>query len=287
MSLNSISKTALSNQLYPEISRSTIPGFTPIIKFGESENVGNTLETIWEEGGLYQYPAAAAKLTISSDNVNDVNTTGTGAWKVNLVGLDVDFNWIQEFVNLDGQNGVETQYEYLRVNELFVISANPAGPGWSAGNIYAGTGIVSSGKPAVVLSKINGTVDHDNRALCSPFTIPKGYKGSIKGLTLNTGKGKEGKAGIYVRPFGGVFQAIGKLFSFESSIFIPFEILPTFSAGSDIEIRGREIVTATGIEILSGYTMILERKFEIDPSDQAQIPFIIPGLYNTSLTWDV
>ena len=44
------------------------PSYKEIYKFGNNPAVGNTLETIWSQGGIYAYPASASTMTVSSSS---------------------------------------------------------------------------------------------------------------------------------------------------------------------------------------------------------------------------
>ena len=100
-------------------------------------------------------------------------------------------------------------------------------------------------------------------------------------MRQNARKGKEGKAGFYVRinygdnPF---FQSASKNFLFEASFVRDFPILPTFPAFTDLEVRATEVGTSTGIEFVTSTFIILERT-------DKKVPFILPGLLEPSEVW--
>lgn len=275
--LSRFAKNVISDSPWFEISRGVVPGFTPISVFGENDNVGSALETIWEEGGIYQEIPSPTKLKISSNHANDT-IAGTGGQKVFVAGLDLNYDWQHELVDMNGLTEVETVNEYIAINILLLFQVGSTDH--TEGDIYAGTGIVTVGKPAVVYSKMNGsTGDFDNIALQTHFTIPDGYRGIVKGLLVNTGKGKEGKAQLYVKPFGRPGFVVGKTFNFETSLFIPFEVTPIIPPKGVIEVRAREVVTSSGIEVVAGYNLVLER---ITRTKQ----FIMPGTFTNSVSWN-
>lgn len=274
--LERISKTALTDNPYYEMSKFTLPGYTTFIKYGFNPLVGTNLETVWADSGIYAYPTAAAKMKISSSSVNDVFGTGTGAWIVNIAGVDGNLDWVQETVNLNGQTEVETVNEYFRINDHRLILAGTLGT--ADGDLYVGTGALTSGVPANIYSKID-SADFDAVSLQTPFTVPRGYNGYVVSAIGNTGQGKEGIISIIFRPFGSVFQTLGKFSLFQQSIYIPFDLPSCFSAGTDLEMRARDVQAGT-IQVGAGYVFFLER---VDKT----VPFILPGLYNLSETWDV
>ena len=62
----SITQIGTSEPFELQVARGQITGHKTIFKFGYNSDVGNTKETIWEQGGLYAYPASATVMTVSS-----------------------------------------------------------------------------------------------------------------------------------------------------------------------------------------------------------------------------
>ena len=93
-----------------------------IRKFGCNEDIDTTTdpEDVWDAGGLYTFPTSAAALEVVSTSTNDVNTTGTGAWKVYMEGLDGSYAVTSETVNLNGTTAVATSNSYLRVYRAYI-----------------------------------------------------------------------------------------------------------------------------------------------------------------------
>lgn len=273
--LQHLSNTTISDNVYFEIARHSIPGYTPLLVFCENDSVTTSLETLWEEGGLYEYIDTPINIKISSTNAADT-AAGTGAQSLLIAGLDENGDWKREILPLNGLTETISPTLWTAVNVVLVATVGTGKI--AAGTIYVGVGVVGGGIPATVYSKINGTGDLDCRALQSPFVVPAGYRGIVKGLFVNTGKGKEAKVGIYNQRNSGPMCVIGKTFSFESSLFISFSIPPVLSPLSRIELRAREIGTSSGIEVVGGYTLILER---IDSTR----PFINPLTLATEDVW--
>src|SRR6056300_692682 len=169
----SISQVGTTEPFELQVARGQIYEHKSIFKFGNNPLVGNSIETIWSEGGLYSYLSAATVLKVSSSNTADA-AAGTGARTVELFGLDADYNEINETVTLNGQTAVNTIKEYLRINRMIIRSAGTGGQ--NAGIIYAGTGTVTTGVPANKYATING-IQGSNQSLMSLWTIPSGYTG--------------------------------------------------------------------------------------------------------------
>ena len=181
------------------------PSYKQVFKFGQNASVGNSVETIWLEGGLYAYPPSATTMTVSSSDANDTSA-GTGARTIQISGLDGDYNEISETIILNGQTPVTTSNSYLRVNRALVLTAGSGGV--NAGIIYVGTGTVTSGVPANKYTTING--DGTNQTLQAFWTVPAGYTAYIYQTNISTGTSSATpavlKTLLVVRPFGGVFN---------------------------------------------------------------------------------
>lgn len=101
-----------------------IPALTPVNLFGHNVDVdsGTVPETVWTGGGLWVPPTAARIHQIASSSANDTSA-GTGARSVRLEGLDADNLEITEDVTLNGTTNVATTKEFLRINNMFLLSA--------------------------------------------------------------------------------------------------------------------------------------------------------------------
>jgi hypothetical protein len=181
------------------------PSYEQIYKFGTNSSVGNSVETIWQQGGLYSYPPSASTMTVSSSDVNDTSA-GTGARTVLISGLDASYNEASETIILNGQTAVTTVNTYIRMNRALVLTAGSGGS--NAGNIYVGTGTVTAGVPANIYTVING--DGSNQTLQAFWTVPAGYTAYIYQTNISTGTSSSTPAILttllVARPFGGVFN---------------------------------------------------------------------------------
>src|SRR5210317_188020 len=181
------------------------PSYKQVYKFGQNAVVGNSVETIWQQGGLYSYPPSATTMTVSSSDANDTSA-GTGARTVQIAGLDGDYNEISETIILNGQTAVTTTNSFLRVNRAIVLTAGSNGV--NAGIIYVGTGTVTAGVPVNKYTTING--DGTNQTLQAFWTVPAGYTAYIYQTNISTGTSSNTpavlKTLLVIRPFGGVFN---------------------------------------------------------------------------------
>jgi len=97
--------------------------------FGESgtSNVTTTLRTFGlsplAPNNFIDYTLSAEQWFVTSNNANDT-IAGTGAQKVQLVGLDGDWNRITETVEMNGLSGIlTTRTDWFRINKIFVVQA--------------------------------------------------------------------------------------------------------------------------------------------------------------------
>ena len=203
--VTSISKLGSSEPFELQVAQGQIAYHKQIYKFGQNSVVGDSVETIWQQGGLYSYPPSASTMTVSSSNVNDTSA-GTGARTVLISGLDASYNEASETITLNGQTAVTTVNTYIRMNRAIVLTAGSGGA--NAGIIYVGTGTVTSGVPANIYTTING--DGSNQTLQAFWTVPAGYTAYIYQTNISTGNSSNTpavlKTVLVARPFGGVFN---------------------------------------------------------------------------------
>jgi len=177
---------------YLEISKGNVPGHLRIHKFGHNEALSTSFETIWSGSNLYTYPGVATLMNISSSDVDDL-AGDTGAWNVTVYGLDAGYNFINETLQLNGQNPVSTTLQYLRVYRMIVRESGTTG--YNEGIIYLGTGAVVAGAPANKYGIIDANY---GQTFMTQFTVPDGYIGYLTniGITCYTAnKGFE----VYLR----------------------------------------------------------------------------------------
>lgn len=233
---SSISRVGTSEPFELQVSRGQISYHNTLFKYGYNPLIINVNETIWDGGGIYAYPAAAAVMYVSSSNTNDTSA-GTGARTIYIEGLDTNYNVITENVTLNGQTQVATTKSFLRIYRSYVLTAGTGGT--NAGDIYIGTTGASSGVPTgTFYAKITAG---EAQTLMAVYTVPAG-----KTFYLNTGTATHGtgtSGGVYMtvrfmtRSFGGVFRTATKIDVVESEITFPFLYPLKLEEKTDIEVR--------------------------------------------------
>ena len=101
-----------------QAARGQIPYHSVVSIYGYQTTVGTNYIPIWENNTAYTYPASAIPMLMTG--------TGSDTAKVQINGLDANYNPISEIVTLNGSTGVATANNYFRVNNLIVTSGNPA-----------------------------------------------------------------------------------------------------------------------------------------------------------------
>ena len=255
--ISSISRVGTSEPFELQVARGQIAWHNPLFKFGNNPSVGDSLETIWAEGGLYSYLTAATVLKVSSSSTDDTSA-GTGARTVQLYGLDGDYNEINELVTLNGQTAVNTTQSFLRINRMVVRSAGSGGV--NAGVIYAGTGTVTTGVPANVYASVNG-VTGANQSLMALWTVPAGYTAYLLQYDVSNGTTSQTPAVckliLAIRPYGEVFQSKDvKSLTTGMHVEETFALPQKFTEKSDIEVRAISSSASVNFDISAAFEMV-------------------------------
>lgn len=182
--ISSITRQGAFEPFGIQVARDQIQGHSDVIVFGYNPDVDTSEESVWPDGGLVPHPSAESVLKISSSSNNDDgDPAGTGARTVYIEGLDGDYNVVSETVTLNGQTAVNTTNSYLYVNQFYVLTVGSGGS--NAGVLYAGTGTVTSGVPAVIYDLIE--VGYNQRTTAH-YCVPAGYTGYMVKGTITTGQ---------------------------------------------------------------------------------------------------
>ena len=234
------------------------PSYKQILKFGQNQSVGNSIETIWEEGGLYVYPPSATTMTVSSSDANDTSA-GTGARTIQIAGLDGSYNEVSETITMNGQTPVTTSNSYLRVNRALVLTAGSGGA--NAGIIYVGTGTVTAGIPVNKYTTINGF--GLNQSLQAFWTVPAGYTAYIYQSNISTGTSSSTpailKTLLVVRPFGGVFNTKEVITISNGNHLQNYNFPIKITEKSDIEFRAESSSAAVSFDVSASLNIMYKQ----------------------------
>ena len=179
--IRSISQVGTHEPFELQVARGQIPGHSIIHVFGYNPDVDTVEETIWPIDGILGHPASPAIMTISSTSANDT-AAGTGARTVQVLGVNGTGGLVSEIVVLNGQTPVSTTHAYDAIERLVVLSVGSGGA--NAGLIYAGTGAVTAGVPAVPYSAIGVG---ENVSIVGHWTCPAGVTGYLVRGSISVG----------------------------------------------------------------------------------------------------
>ena len=256
--VTSISKLGSSEPFELQVAQGQIAYHEHIYKFGQNSVVGNSVETIWQQGGLYSYPPSATTMTVSSSDTNDTSA-GTGARTVQISGLDGDYNEISETITLNGQTAVTTTNSFLRVNRALVLTAGSGGS--NAGIIYVGTGTVTAGVPANVYTTING--DGTNQSLQAFWTVPANYNAYIYQTNISTGNSSNTpavlKTFLVARPYGGVFNTKEIIVLTDGNHLQNYSFPITLTEKTDIEFRAESSSGSVSFNVSASMNILYVR----------------------------
>lgn len=214
------------------ISEGDIPGHDGLLKFGTRENVAaNTESTCWEgPTARYVYMTTAQQLKVSSTSTSDTAVTGTGARTLRILGLDSNYDEIEEDIDLAGTGVVTTSNSYLRVFRSFVLTC-----GTSLTNV--GTISINNNAGTVTQAIIN---PDDGQTLMALWTVPRGKTAYIIRGGLSTSSNKGARISFFIRLNNGgitypwLIKYRGYLFS--GAIQVPIDIPYVVPELTDFEI---------------------------------------------------
>jgi hypothetical protein len=237
--IRSITQVGTSEPFELQVSRDQISGHKSLFKFGFNPDIDNTLETVWDAGGLYAYPSSAVKMTATStDGANDEDV------QVTVQGLDADYNELSETITLDGSGVAETNGFFLRVFRAFVEGSQVP------------SGTINITNSSVTYAKI---ILGNNQTLMALWTVPAGYTAYLlqSDVTVaTTQNNKYATVHFTVRKNGGVFRTQDKFVKAQSSHHQQYHIPLKFEEKTDLEFRaigdssGADIAISASMDIL-------------------------------------
>lgn len=162
-------KSAQNGRPYP-VAFVAIHGMAPAV---------TTLTDIWGQNIVRTMPSNGFTIAVSSSSTNDVNTSGSGAWRVEVDILDIEYIPHTLTFNLNGQNKVtDTSYVAgcIRINDARVVSVGSSAV--NAGDIYVydDSSVVSLGVPQSATKIFHRIMSGDMVGRGAFYTVPKSCK---------------------------------------------------------------------------------------------------------------
>ena len=238
---------------YLDIAKGLITGHRTLTKFGRNPAVGTgTFETIWNGGGAYTgFNATGAEIvSIVSSSVNDINTTGTGAWTIRLYGLDSSLLEITEDIILNGTTAVLTTLAYKRLDRIKVLTAGTTG--WNEGDLTANQSVTTANIFAVVPATYNST-------MIAAYTVPSNMTGYLVSQTASIANKTSAAVDvrIKIRQPGLVFTVAGEAALNSTGtgyIRMEFRIPQKLAGGTDLFI---EASASTSVAVTAFMDLVL------------------------------
>jgi hypothetical protein len=172
-------------------------GWDVVDKFGHNPDVDSTWVEVWIPDSIFHYPITAELLDIQSTSFTD-DDGDTGAHKIELEGLDGNYNVQTEEVTLDGTTPVLTAKTWLRVHRVRVIESGTPNALQPAGSI-----LVSGDDTLGTYSVVAVGAGQSQQAL---YTIPAGKTGYFEKCHIATDTSNIISAQLQVRPLGEAWQ---------------------------------------------------------------------------------
>jgi hypothetical protein len=227
-----------------------------IEKFGANLSVGGDLETIWEEGGIYNYLTTTSKVSAISDNIQD-SLNGTGARTIEIEGLDGDYNVIKEVISCnatDGtQGGPESVNEFLRVYRAVIKTAGVTGTNDGFIDINTNTG------PIIAIGTHGFGVNEEGfgQSQTSVYTIPADKTGYLTQWSVGTSDANKSVHAYFMSSEvnDGTILRIKDVMFLNNYSIKDYKVPLAFPAKTDLEVRAYD--GATGAAVSTSYNIIL------------------------------
>ena len=156
---------------YPDfeilVGSGKIHGVSSFSKFGRNGDIdtGTIPEEIWNGGGLRYYPTSAETTHLVSSSTDD-DVAGTGALTVRVIGLDADYNYLEEDVIVTGTTPVVLTNKFLRADRAHVLTAGSTGAAQGDIDVYHANNTTE---------KMIDMPAGRNQTAITGFTVPKDH----------------------------------------------------------------------------------------------------------------
>jgi len=223
-----------------DIAEGSVPDHQGIRRFGHNADVGTSFEVVAPVGGLVPYLTAAETLQVVSGDAND-DDADTGAWTMQINGLDSAYALQSEVVTLNGTSNVETAKAYLRVWQAVVLTAGTTG---------TNEGIISIKNHAAGATLLAVPVGV-SQSHTARITVPAGKTFYLASWYASESSSKGVEVHLFVRNFGAVWRSVRITVLLDSVFYQPSTLPLVITEKSDIEIRAKGILA--GANVTAGF----------------------------------
>jgi len=187
-----------------------------------------TTETVWSQGGEYNWLDTATLVEISSSDNSDAVT-------ITLTGLDSSYAVTSENITVSGNSIVTSTVEFLRINSAENatdtefdgdIAIAIEGASWSSGVAQNTTEVIA------LLDAL------DQKSSKAVYTVPAGKKFIIYDMFLSSDDTNEAECILYIREFGKVFMPRYREIIFKTRGLSATKMVPIVApAKSDVDLQ--------------------------------------------------
>ena len=207
-----------------KISRGQVKGVIPIHKFGAVPTMStNTTGTVWDKNDtLYPWSAwnaGANTITVNSSSSSDVGKS------VVVVGLDSNYDILEEEIELTTQNDNASSNNFIRVYRSYMGN----------GNTNIGTISIKNGATDVALITAGF-----GQTLMTVYTVPRNYNGYLYQGTASAQAAADATGNMFVRYGGTTAFRVAHSFEFGGAggqYTYNFSFPPELPEKTDIDVR--------------------------------------------------
>ena len=228
----------MANRKHYDLKQLVVGGYSAdhssIHKFGATNEMSiSTTGTIWDvDDTLYPWSAwdTAGTVVLTSTSGEDDEdkgggAEGTGAHRVTIIGLDEDYNQIEETLVTNGQSTRTSTNSFKRIFRAYV----------SAGNDNIGTLSISrDGTDVAVIRAGLG------QTLMSVYTVPAGYIGYLYKGTASIEQGGDATVNMFIKRHNNGAFRIAHTFELTATggqYMYDFAFPPALAPKTDIDVR--------------------------------------------------
>jgi hypothetical protein len=223
------------------IARGDWENLSHINKFGFSDSVGSTFQTVWDGNNVYSYPATAGTVQITSGSGSD-----TGA-VITVEGLDSNYDVASEDITVAG---ARSDINFIRVFRAFVKT--PASGQTTNVGIITLLHTQADSTDTTVAKILAGA----GQTLMAVYTVPRKYKAYILKFQGSIGKQKEAVFRGRFRSPGGAFRTGGQWGTFGVPVTYDYPVPLVFTQKTDFEVQVKASATT---EAGALFDIILEK----------------------------
>lgn len=211
------------------IARGDYKDLSHVNKFGFSDTVGSTFQTVWDGNNVYSYPATSGTVQITSGSGSD-----TGA-VITVQGLDQNYDIASEDITVAGARGDVT---FIRVFRAFVKT--PA----SGQTTNVGVITLSHTQADSTVTTVAKILAGAGQTLMATYTVPANVRRAyIIKFQGSIGKQKECVFRGRFRPEGGAFRTGGQWGSFGVPVTYDYPVPLVFGPKTDFEVQVKASAT--------------------------------------------